>query len=70
VEGFPPELIAVIVGALVMTALLIVSIAKTVRFHGWGKQNWAPPAVPWFIAAMAVGMLSLGYGLLWGVGIL
>jgi hypothetical protein len=52
-----------------MTALPMVAFVKTVRFHGWGMQTWAPPALPWYFAAMVVGVLSLGCGTLAGLGV-
>ncbi|BDZ44723.1 hypothetical protein [Naasia aerilata] len=61
----PPWLLPAILGGLAMTALLVVSMVKTVRYHGWGQQRWAPPAVPWFIAAMVVGVGTLAATLLW-----
>jgi hypothetical protein len=67
VNSFPPFLIFLICGAVVMTALLVVSVVKTVRYHGWGQQTWAPPAVPWFIAAMVTGVLTIAIAFLWPV---
>ncbi len=58
-SDFPLWLVIAGLGALAMTVLLIVSMVKTVRFQGWGKQSWAPPAVPWFVASMAVGAVTL-----------
>ena len=42
---------------------VIAAVVKTVRFHGAGKQTWAPPAVPFFIAGMVflAGALILGF---------
>lgn len=59
------ELLVLIGGFVVMTVLIAITMVTTVRYHGWGKQTWAPPAVPWFIASMAVGVLTLGYLALW-----
>jgi hypothetical protein len=67
VDNLPPFLVFAMCGAVVMTALLLASIVKTVRYHGWGQRTWAPPAVPWFIAAMVVGVLSLLITFLWPV---
>ncbi|MET0989892.1 MAG: hypothetical protein ABWY54_04530 [Glaciihabitans sp.] len=65
--SLPTELLVLIGGFVVMTALIAITMAKTVRYHGWGKQTWAPPAVPWFIASMTVGVLTLGYLALWAL---
>lgn len=61
------ELLVLIGGFVVMTVLIAIAMVKTVRYHGWGKQTWAPPAVPWLIASMAAGVLTLGYLALWAL---
>ncbi|MBM7024977.1 hypothetical protein [Clavibacter zhangzhiyongii] len=58
------EVIALSVGFLAATALMAIAIVKTVRHHGWGKQTWAPPAAPWFWAAMGVAVVTLAAGLI------
>jgi hypothetical protein len=60
---FPDLLIFVLVGWAVGSGLCLVSVVKTVRYHGWGKKTWAPPAVPWFVASMIVGVVTLVGGL-------
>lgn len=55
----PTDLLLLVAGGIVGTALLAVALVKTVRYHGWGKQTWAPPAVPWFIAGLAVLVVTL-----------
>jgi len=62
---FPPFLGVVLLGLIIGTILLVVGAAKTVHHHGWGKQTWAPPAIPWFVASMAVLLATLVGGLLW-----
>lgn len=53
---FLPILIASVV---IGTVLLVVAVVKTVRYHGWGQQRWAPPAVPWFVSGFGVIVLGL-----------
>ena len=55
-ELFLPILIATVA---IGTVLLLVAAVKTVRYHGWGQQRWAPPAVPWFVSGLAVIVLGL-----------
>ncbi|MFG6445728.1 hypothetical protein ACFXP7_10390 [Microbacterium sp. P06] len=57
----PVFLQVVIVGALISTALVIVAMVKTVRYHGWGQQKWAPPAVPWFLGSLGVIGVCFAY---------
>jgi hypothetical protein len=64
-SSLPTELLVMIGGFVVMTVLIVITMVKTVRYHGWGKRTWAPPAVPWFVATMAVGVLTLGYLAVW-----
>ena len=54
-----------VLGALVGLALIVVAVVKTVRYHGAGRQTWAPPAVPWFIAGIAVLAITLVGGIVW-----
>jgi hypothetical protein len=61
---FPPFLVVPILGFVLATILILVTAVKTVRYHGWGQRTWAPPAVPWFIATMAVLVLTLAIGFL------
>lgn len=58
------EVIAFSVGFLAATSLIEIAIVKTVRHHGWGKQTWAPPAAPWFWAAMGVSVVTLAAGII------
>lgn len=48
-----------IVSAMIGSVLLVVAVVKTVRYHGWGQQRWAPPAVPWFVSGLVVLVLGL-----------
>ncbi|QZQ53718.1 hypothetical protein KZI27_00310 (plasmid) [Curtobacterium sp. TC1] len=52
-------MLILIVGAAVGTGLLVVAVLKTVRYHGWGQQRWAPPEVPWFVEGFIVLVLTL-----------
>jgi hypothetical protein len=63
--GLPAWLTFMIVGFVVMTLLLVVFAIVTVQHHGWGQRRLAPPAVKWFVAAMAVGIVTIGGGVLW-----
>jgi hypothetical protein len=63
-SSFPLFLGVLILGFVLSTILLVVAVVKTVRYHGWGKRTWAPPAVPWFITAMVVLVLTLAVGFL------
>jgi len=62
---FPPFLGVMLLGFVVETILLVVAAVKTVRYHGWGKQTWAPPAIPWFVASAAILLATLVGGLIW-----
>jgi amino acid transporter len=63
-SSFPPFLVVVILGFVLSTILMLVATMKTVRYHGWRQRKWAPPAVPWYIAAMAVLVLTLAVAFL------
>jgi hypothetical protein len=63
--SFPFALWLIIGVAMVGLGLIVVALVKTVRYHGWFKHTWAPPAVPWFIAGMAVGAGALLGGVVW-----
>ncbi|RPE78448.1 hypothetical protein EDF39_1126 [Frondihabitans sp. PhB161] len=60
-----PIFVILIAGAVVGVLLTVVGIVKTVRYQGWGKQTWAPPARPWLGAAAAVLVLTLVGGVIW-----
>lgn len=60
-----PELTLLCVGLGVMTVLLVTFIVVTVRHHGWGQRRFARPAVKWFVAAMTVGLITLGGAVWW-----
>ncbi|KQO64519.1 hypothetical protein [Curtobacterium sp. Leaf261] len=53
---FLPILIATVT---IGTVLLLVAVVKTVRYHGWGQQRWAPSAVPWFVSGFGVILLGV-----------
>jgi hypothetical protein len=63
-SSFPPFLVVVIVGALLGSIVMVVGVVKTVRYHGWGHQKWAPPARPWFIAGLAIPVVTLAVAFL------
>ncbi len=65
-ENVPVELWWAAAGAVAMAALLIGFVVVTVRHHGRGRPTMAPPAVPWFVGAMAVGVLTLAILGFWG----
>lgn len=60
-----PALVILIVGAAIGVLLTAVGVVKTVRYQGWGKQTWAPPAKPWLLAAAVVLGLTLVGGIIW-----
>jgi hypothetical protein len=64
VSSFPPFLGIVILGAILGVILTVVAVVRTVRYHGWGKQQLAPPAVPWLIASFVVPAISLAIAFL------
>jgi hypothetical protein len=65
--SLPVELVIMMFGFLVGSAFIVVSVVKTVKYHGSGQKTWAPPAIPWFIAGMVLGVLTLAYGLFWAL---
>jgi hypothetical protein len=61
------ELVLMCFAFVVGLALMVVAAVKTVRYHGWGQQKMAPPAVPWFVASMLVAVAILAYAFFaWG----
>jgi hypothetical protein len=60
-------LIALSLLGLIGFGLMAVAVVKTVRYHGWGKQTWAPPAIPWFITSLSVMVIGLVIGLVWAL---
>jgi hypothetical protein len=57
--------VSIAVGSMIGFVLLGVSIVKTVRVQGWGKQTWHPTALPWFVAGAVVLLLTLLAGVVW-----
>jgi hypothetical protein len=62
---FEVELVLMCCAFVAGLALMVVAVVKTVRYHGWGQQKLAPPAVPWFAASMLIGVAILAYAFFW-----
>lgn len=60
-------LVVVILGGAVSATLAGVAVLVTTRFQGWGRAKFAPPAIPWLVAAIVTAALTLAAGIFWAL---